>query len=721
MVDGFAGFVAGAACGVLRYPAVLCLVLACMGWDDLVMVVPEARWRAGDPLRGLEQLMLERAASGEVLDGVGAVPSLDEAVSTAGDQDRSVRAQVVRHLLTGTDWAVDPKGVRLRGLRISGLLDLEGATVRWPLWLEDCDLVDPRPFAIGLAAIPHLAVIRCRLAGLSGNTVAIAGNLELRGSEFAGSADLEGARIGGWLDCRESVFAGPIVLAAAQIGGSMVFSGARLGADQNGVSLTGHGMNLRLSAHLRDFTTTGSIYLARAEIGGDLICHNAHLGASSWGGSLTAPRARIRGGVFLDGEFRAQGAVQLAGASIGGLLQCDGARLGADVGGNSFVCDGIRTGGSVSLDAADGAAFTTDGAIRLSGAEVTGSLSCRGAQLGANQDGNSLVADEVKVSVGVLLDTGFAAIGAVRLPGADITGQLRCQGSQITGTDQDGNSLVGTGIKVGGPAYLDQGFLAAGAVEFTGADIGGMFTLDGARLGISNEGHALACDGLKAARDVLVRDTILEGAIRLYGAVIGGSLVCRGARLSTGSQQYALVALRLKTGGDVVFDKLISAGAVVVAGADIGRRLSCRKALIDGRDADGDALSAGGAKIGGSVLLSELRTTAGGVPAIACQYRPVTALRRRRAQRGHRPGRAGRSAGKRHRRRIARRGLLRSRQRLVARGIDPPRAAVGTWGARYWGNQPRGSPDTAAHRQLGRCAGPGLLARRTAAARRVHL
>ena len=576
------------------------------------MTTSEPRWRAGDSLEATEKLMLECAAAGDVLDGSDGLPASGPAALKA-EKPRTVRAAVLRHLLTETDWAVDPKGVRLRWLRISGMLDLQAVTVRCPLLLEDCDLVDPRPIALDFATIPLLAMTGCRLAGVSGDTLAVAANLNLRGSVLAGSAELTGARIGGGLICERSVFGGPMVLSGALISGAMMFRGAKIGADTHGDSLVCNGMTLRLSAHLRDFTTSGAVRLTRAEIGGELICRDAHLGANQFGNSIAATGLRVRGSAYLEGGFSTQGAVWLSGANIGGQLRCDSAHIGADVNGNSLICDGIRTGSSVNLNVADGTAFTADGAVLLAGAEVAGSLSCRGAKLGENQDGNSLVADEMKVRVAALLDDGFAASGAVCLSGADIGGQFRCQGSQITGVDREGNSLIGTGIRVGGAAHFDEGFRAAGGIELSGADISGLLSLSTARLGANTERYALVADGMRTSRDVLADNGTFDGGIRLIGAIIGGSLACRGARLGAGRELYTLVAIRLKVAGDLLLDRLISAGAVVVAGADISGRLCCRNTILDGSDADGDAFSANGAKVGGSVLLNELQTNTGAV------------------------------------------------------------------------------------------------------------
>ncbi len=273
--------------------------------------------------------MVEYAASGELLDGIDDLPLPDPAPMNAEAPSRTVRAAVLRHLLTETKWTVDPKGVRLRRLRISGHLDLEAAAIRCPLWLNDCDLDDPRPVALDFATIPVLVLNRCRLAGLSGSNLASAAKLDFQDSVFTGALTLHGARIDGALECR----------------------GARLGANQDGISLSCNGMNVRLSVHLgQGFTARGAVMLPRVNIGGELICPDAHMGANKLGSSLEAPGLRVGGAAYFDAGFSAQGAVRLTGASIGGQLRCDGAHVGADANGNSLLCDGLRTGRSAGRE-----------------------------------------------------------------------------------------------------------------------------------------------------------------------------------------------------------------------------------------------------------------------------------------------------------------------------------------------------------------------------------
>ena len=548
------------------------------------MAIPEELWRAADPVSPAEKRMLECAARGEEFDGLTGLRSPAGPVAPAGVERLTIRAAVLRYLLTENEWRVDPKGIRLSRVRITGLLDLEGVTVRYPLLLDDCELDDPRPLSVDSATMPLMVLSRCRLAGISGDSVTIAGNLNLT----------------------QSVFSGPVVLTGARIGGALLCAGAHLGANSRGDALISHGMNVRLSVHLRDgFTSDGAVSMTRADIGGELICRGAHLGANAAQTSLYAPQLKVGGGVYLSGEFRTRGAIHLAGANVGGQVRCDGARLGADQDGNSLLGDGMRTGGSVNLDRGpEGAPFTTAGAVRLAGADIAGSLTCRGARLGANPYGNSLIADELKAAVAVLLEDGFTASGAVRLAGAGIGGQLRCDGSTLTGVDQDGYSLVGDGLKVDGPVHMERGFECAGAVVLSGADIGGLLSLTGARLGASKtEQRALACDGIKVGRDLLLDGGIYTGTIFLAGAVIDGSLTCIGVRLGADHAQNSLNAGRLTAGGDVTIDRLTAAGAAIMVRAQIGGVLSCRGAQL-AANIYGNAFNGNGIRVSRGVLLS---------------------------------------------------------------------------------------------------------------------
>ena len=212
----------------------------------------------------------------------------------------------------------------------------------------------------------------------------------------------------------------------------------------------------------------------------------------------------------------------------------------------------------------------------------------------------------------MLLDR-LDATGGIRFAGAEIAGQLSCRGAQITGADHDGNSLIATRTRIGGPAYLNNGLLSAGAVDLSGADVGGVVNLASASLGSNKSRCALVGDGMRASRDVVADNGNFSGGIRLTGAVVDGSFICRDTKLNASMEHYTLAVARLKVGGDVILDRLDSAGALLMAGADIGGRFCCRGSSLKGADPDGDALSANSLKVGGSVLLTAQFTAAGAV------------------------------------------------------------------------------------------------------------
>jgi hypothetical protein len=341
----------------------------------------------------LEEEMRARAATGELLEG-GAGPFDLPAMQLWGE-DRAVSAAVLRDLLVGGQWPVHAKGVRLRGVKISGLLDLEGATLRCPLSLESCYLDADDPVCLDHATASRIALTGCQLAGLTANALT------------AAQVDLS----------RSTFRTGPLSLMSATITGELTCSGAQLnGTDSNLNALVAGGMKAGGSVYLHEgFTAAGAVWLARVDIAGDLACGGAQLGSDRDGIGLLGEGMRVGGEVFLRGGFTADGAVRLLGADIAGDLSCRGARLGRDHRGNALVAGRIKVGGEVHLHQG----FTADGAVVLDGAEITGDLSLSGAQLaGTDDDGFALTADGIRVGAAVLLDERFTAAGTVSLNSA---------------------------------------------------------------------------------------------------------------------------------------------------------------------------------------------------------------------------------------------------------------------------------------------------------------
>ena len=230
-----------------------------------------AGWRPGGELTPLELEMLAGAAAGELVErGEG---SFSLAQMQAWGEERTVRAAVLRHLLISQEWPTDARGIRLRGVRIGGYLDLEAAAVRCPLHLESCFL-DAESVCLNQASAMVLTITGCRLPGLTGEGLT-ADALDLSGSTLTGPLRLPGADISGALSCRGAHLNG-----RDEGGNALVADGIRAGGE--GVLLDG------------GFTAAGAVRLLRAHISGALSCGGADLtGHDNEGEALLADGLKV--------------------------------------------------------------------------------------------------------------------------------------------------------------------------------------------------------------------------------------------------------------------------------------------------------------------------------------------------------------------------------------------------------------------------------------------
>ncbi|MFF7259937.1 hypothetical protein ACFZCL_06540, partial [Streptomyces sp. NPDC008159] len=189
--------------------------------------------------------------------------------------ERTIRAVVLQRLLSESQWPVHAKGVRLRGVRISGLLDLESVCLRCPLVCEDCYFDSPKPITLDFSTASRVAFLRCSLAGLTGDTCVITKELDLTGSLFS---------------------PGLVQLSDAEIAGHLSFSGAKVtGADADGVALFAD--RLKASGAFLDegFAASGAVRLPEAEIAGHLSFSGAKVtGADADGVALFAQGLKAR-------------------------------------------------------------------------------------------------------------------------------------------------------------------------------------------------------------------------------------------------------------------------------------------------------------------------------------------------------------------------------------------------------------------------------------------
>lgn len=364
----------------------------------------------------VEQSLVEYVGRGEWFDLAAGDEAVDEAAMRSWGESRACEATVIRDILRGR-LAVDPDphGLRLRGARITGRLDLENLATDVNLELKDCLLEEGV-----LARNAHLASV-----DLTGCQIEHPVEPPLDGAFLTCSAlGLDKARVIGHAD------GGAVLLLGAHISGQLSCTGADLRND-SGPALNADSLQVEQGMYLRDgFTAHGSGYggavsLLSAHIGGSLECDGADLHNDS-GPALDADGLQVERAMFLRRGFTATGRVRLLGAHVGDQLVCTEAAFLNDFG-PALQADGLRVGQDMYLREG----FTVHGsgalgAVRLARAHIGGSLECNGADL-QNDSGPALQANGLHVGQDMYLREDFMAIGggegvALDLTGAQVSG-----------------------------------------------------------------------------------------------------------------------------------------------------------------------------------------------------------------------------------------------------------------------------------------------------------
>ncbi len=537
-----------------------------------------------------EQKLLESCRRGELCVIADDRPD----AQTTGDE---LRAGFLRFLILGGDAEnpVHEHGVRIKGARIIGELDLEGVASTSDVWAASC-WFDQIPVLRDAHITGNLLLSGSHLPGLAADRLTCDAGLFFRDNFIsAGEVRLLGAVIGGDLDCKDATF--------------NLSSGYAFNADR---------VNVKGAVFLNGkFTANGEVRLLGAVIGGDLACTDATFNGPMNNGkpigiALNADDIEVNGRVFLDQKFTANGEVRFLGAIIGGNFGCRGATLNGPLNdgkpvGVALNADGINVRGGIFLD--DG--FTASGQVRLVSAEIGGDLDCKSATFNGllyqgNLGGSSLSADRINVRGGVFLNQSFSANGEVRLLGAVIGDNFTCTGATINGPLEGGkptgNALSADAINVKGSIFLNNKFVARGEVRLLGAVIGGNLGCRGATfIGPTKDGksagYALTGDRIVVAGGVFLDDRFTaNGEVRLLGATISGNLTCMGATFIAGSE-YSLNAEGMSVAGTFFFRGLDApAGDVNLSHANV-------RVLVDDEGAWGKNLCLTGftyERIGGS-------------------------------------------------------------------------------------------------------------------------
>jgi hypothetical protein len=350
--------------------------------------------RSGDWANFVEGDELFREAATQ--DDVVATSELDEA--------NWIRASFLRDLLTAGDGHVHRKGVRIRGTRVTGKLDLEAVRGLPQLTLRGCWLDETPVFE--QAQLDWLELSCCRVPKLRADQLSVTYSLVLTRTRFETHVQLRRASIEGPVDLSECRVPGKLCLAEMRVAGSLKLTGLRLGSE------------------------------------GD-----KHAGTESERSALYADSIRVENRVQLD-KLDAWGRVRLVGAVVGGSFYMDNAAVRV-AGGIALRADRIDVAGNASLNRS-----TFKGVVWLRDAKIGGKLTCMGTKLSnpplvgggdaALSEGLDLLheakvflADQAEIGGDVRLSHHFESTGCVSFLGATVSGSMVVDGAKLAAIEPD--------------------------------------------------------------------------------------------------------------------------------------------------------------------------------------------------------------------------------------------------------------------------------------------
>jgi len=438
----------------------------------------------------LEDEIRKAMDTGRPLDLQADHPDLNAVEGSTWGQACTVSGELLAALLTTpiSSEKAPPRGLRVRGARIIGIVDLEGTRVNCPLELRDCWL--ERPPNVMAAQFPLLRLPGCSVPGLDARSLHSDSDVELdRGFVSEGIVDLRQARIGGGLvvshasligrngmafdgsllstgqgmACVELDAHGEVRLAGAHIGGPLIFNGATL-SNPNGDALMADGLAVEKAAFFGDgFTALGEVRLPWARVGAQLSFDGGATLSNKGKSALMVDAIDVQGGLVCRGGFVAQGEVRMTGAQIGGGLELDGAELHNPTG-ISLMADWVTVKNDLSWPSG-----LARGGVRLRGAQISGNLNLSQTKFDRSSSEYALSADGLEVGRSALWD-GIAANGEVRLAGVHVEGQFGLLGATLH--PSSGWSLFAEYLTVGQAMMCSRGFSATRPVNLADARVG---------------------------------------------------------------------------------------------------------------------------------------------------------------------------------------------------------------------------------------------------------
>jgi hypothetical protein len=508
-----------------------------LGWVAHVASFPQDGYVIVDDLSELEQVVWAAFPRGAWVDA-SATCRMDGNGQHEKSRESSqvIRAELIKALLLGA-CPVEPgnaPAIRLRGVLVSGELDLRGAVLNYPLICEDCAFdsllrfreVSARALRFRRSHLVSFDGVRIRVDGvLDFQGVAIDQGIRLDFGKVSGGATFRDAVIGsgrdglamsakglnveGDLVCdRGFVASGEVVMRGARIQGFLQMERARI-SHPGQVALSADNLSVGCAFEAEGLTINGEFSIRNAHFGGPLILTAAHL-QNPGGIALSAIRLSIEGGIWCWEGFSAEGEVRLVGVNLGGNLSLSNATLSNEHGAALNV-------DRASFGDLDGTNLTVrHGELSLVGTRITGNLVLPWAELGHNTDGESLVAENAVIG-GTLFMQHLAADGEIRIRNSQVGGRVLLMEARL---NQPGEcALRFTRNEIASDMVCTQ-LLAAGEVRLADSHFIRDVYLDDIQLADVGD-VALDAHGLHAAQLTLLPARPIQGTVILDNARLG--------------------------------------------------------------------------------------------------------------------------------------------------------------------------------------------------------
>lgn len=533
-----------------------------------------------------ERKVLQLLRSGNVAD-LSNGEKIDLSESSSWGPERTISSDFICWLCTNPETVKDltPHGIRIRGGRVEGQLNLNALNI--PFNISLCECFIPHPLYFRHSSVAALDMSGSRTVRIEADCLTVSGEMRLAdGFQAEGPVSLMGATIKGDLSCVKGHFDNQ--------------------SDQKDTTrITGCGDCRASTLHayslvLERAKIEGSLYLC----GGFIAKGGVHLGDSIIGVNLNCTKGKFTARSHEDHH---------AGKTTGRRLACEGDaehHLAC-----AFNGEGMHVKGNLILNG-----IVVKGETRLTGALIDGDLDSADGKY-INQGASAIHGDRLHVRGNIFFCDGFKAEGAVRLPRADIGADLSFYNGHLVHSLKDSSVLYCEGIRVQGTVYLKNFVANDGYVDLSYSTVDGNLDCTNSRFQ-GTGGLALRAKGMQIQGSAFFRSSAsgnfqADGLVSLTGSKLGVDLICTNGYFNADKpceledgKFCAINADNMTIGGKVEMngEKFNAVGVVGLDYTNIGSYLDCKHgkftALATG-EKDNYAISAGKLQTGGSVYLSD--------------------------------------------------------------------------------------------------------------------